>query len=415
VLMAAAMSSCALAGFTAQARLDPLREIKLPVPSSPVVPGPRERAAAIKVASDQSLLALVADSNGNWSLVHVKEWWTEDPLSEVLSVRGWAAGGANSGIGVVDLQITTDGRYAVAIAATISVDKGPSVSKPDTFITVVDLEGWRIVGSLHTANMSGADFSSAQILNESWMALQDTSAGPSFSHDDYIYKHNRLISIPDLKLGPECISKRPRRQLAAPEAPEAEPIAKQNDEACADVLKISGIESERHLDSIINERNSGPASFETYSSPPPFESSTHLRYGLHVWNGKDSIHSQLSVFDASGRKLDQKSLPHLLCEGEKVDFWKPRSCGCQIEDVSERQHALLADCRIWSGDFDGGWEKEWFSVIRTDDFSEEGSASLPRDALNDTNEAIAIRDGHTYVLTLTHGEMLRVYAFPRRP
>ena len=95
--------------------------------------------------------------------------------------------------------------------------------------------------------------------------------------------------------------------------------------------KISGIESERHLDSIINERNSGPASFETYSSPPPFESSTHLRYGLHVWNGKDSIHSQLSVFDASGRKLDQKSLPHLLCEGEKVDFWKPRSCGCQLK------------------------------------------------------------------------------------
>jgi hypothetical protein len=154
----------------------------------------------------------------------------------------------------------------------------------------------------------------------------------------------------------------------------------------------------------------GP-SYYMLSVSPPFESTSHLWYGLHFWYGEGSGHSDVGIFDADGRKLKEQSLPHLLCMGQK----ERGACGCHIEDVSEKQHVLLAYCRIHRGDFDGGWLKQWLSVIRSDDLSEVGSVSLSKDRGRNTSEAIAVADGHAYVLAVALGASVRVYTVPGRP
>lgn len=477
-LLVIALSSCVPVCASAQTELEPAYQIKLPVPSSLgkfgssfLVPGtPANEMFSIKVAPDQSLLVFNPDAHGGWPLVRVKKWWTRDPVSEVLNIPGWSAADSKySGEMYVDLQVTPDGHYAIAFAGVnwlgrsdglLFLPKGYVARKPDTLITVIDLQRWQIVGSVHTVKSENADFRGARILNDNWIALQGLDTEPPSRQYEHLYdRRNLLISIPDLKMVPGCISKRPGIPLPEPGTPAAvrrntaKTLNRQNDAACADVLKVSGVESVKNLESLIykghvlepnalflrslgikdeseldGDKNRFPTNadeknafdyydhwnfpgFHMSSISSPFESTSHLWYELHFWYGAGSGHSDLGIFDADGRKLKEQSLPYLLCQGHK----ERGACGCHIEDVSEEQHVLLAYCRIQRGDFLGALLKQWLSVIRSDDLSEVGYVSLPKDRGENTSEAIAVGDGHAYVLAVTRGETLRVYAVPSRP
>jgi hypothetical protein len=472
LLLITALSSYAPVCASAQAQLEPMHEIKLPVPSSSgkfrssfLIPGtPAKEMFSIKVGPDQSLLVFDSNANGEWLLMRVQRWWTQNAVSEVLNIPGWTAADSKySGEMYVDLQITPDGHYAVAFASAywdgpIFLRKGYVAPKPDTLITIIDLQRWQIIGSTHTAKTENADFRGARILNDNWMALQGLDTEPSSRQYEHLYdRRNLLLSIPDLKPGPGCLSKRPGIPLPEPGTPAAErrstaeTLNQQNDEACADVLKVSGIESVKSLESLIykghglepkvlllrslgikdeaeldGDKTPYPLnadvkdqhtyydhwnrpSYEMYSISSPFESTSHLWYGLHFWYGEGSGHSDLGIFDADGRELKEKSLPHLLCEGQK----ERGACGCHIEDVSEKQHVLLAYCRMQRGDFDGARLKQWLSVIRSDDLSEVGSVRLAKNSRS--SEAIAVANGHSYILAVELGAMLRVYAVPNHP
>jgi hypothetical protein len=475
LLLAAALSSCMPVCASAQTQLEPMHEIKLPVPSSSgkfggsfLIPGtPAKEMFSIQVAPDQSLLVFDPNANGEWPLVRVKNWWTQQPVNEMLNIPSWTAADSKyTGDMNVELQITPDGHYAVAFASAywdgpLFLRRGYVAPKPDTLITIIDLQRWQIVGSTHTMKTENADFRGARILNNNWMALQGLDTEPSSHQYEHLYdRRNLLLSIPDLKPGPACISKRPgTNPLPGPGAPAAarrrtaETLNRQNDEACADVLKVSEVESVKQLESLIykghgleprvlflqslgikdeteleGDKHPFPddadqknelmyydhwtwPSYHMYSISPPFQSTSQLWYGLHFWYGEGSDHSDVSIFDAGGRKLKEQSLPHLLCHGQK----ERGACGCHIEDVSEEQHVLLAYCRIQRGDFDGGFLKQWLSVIRADDLTEVASISLSKDRGRNTSEAIAVRDGHAYILAVALGAILRVYAVPIHP
>jgi hypothetical protein len=77
-----------------------------------------------------------------------------------------------------------------------------------------------------------------------------------------------------------------------------------------------------------------------------------------------------------------------------------------------RCHALLAYCRRQHGDYDGVLQRQWLSVFRSDDLSDVGFINLGNSL--GVLQAIGSGEGHTYVLTLEHGETLRVYAIPDR-
>jgi len=445
-----------------QAPLDLVNEIKLPVPPSLGSFGwetPSKEVFTIAVAPDQSLLVLDPDATGNWRLVRVKKWWTHEPVSEVLNISGWSGADKKDYLRMnVELQITPDGRYAVAFAA--AAWDGPFFFRPkhyvprqpDTIITVIDLVSWQIVKSIHTSVMEATEFRGARILNNQWIALQGFYPEPTDNPYEHLYdRGNRLISIPDLKAGSECTSKRPSA-LLEPNAPASawiEMLAKldrQNDDACADVLKVSGLGSVELLESHIykgfdvepkdlvlhgnfnsviakEEQNKSrlpiervegeqfdyydhwnQAAYEMSAIPSFFESPSHLWYVFD--------YPVLGIYNADGHTLKEQSDPHLLCNGDKHHGLNQGACNCHLEDVAEKQDTLLTYCRVQRGDFDGGFLSQWLSVTRIDDLSDVGFIDLTKDRSWGTNEALGSAEGRAYILSVALGQTLRVYAIP---
>jgi len=424
-ILLAAVIVCSTSLAAAQVQLATLREIKLPVPMFRGIwwsgPGQSHWYFSIKVAPDHSLLVFDPDKNGKWPLVRVRNWWTDKPTSEVLHVPGWSSPDAknlerlNTG-----LQITPDGQYAVTFADAVwkgspsetSVDKstpkGIVSHKPDTIITLIDLEKWQIVGSVHSASLQADEVEDRRILSNGWLAL--TWIDSEFSRKTATLAHRYgLVSLPNLRPGPAC-TKEDASGTAEEVRKNAEALSARNDAACAQVLEASGMDSMRDLASRVSSR-SGPPTMTFDASllgNSLFESSSS------VWYGVDSVHSQLSIFGADGRKQQMKAAPHLLCESQPVQgpAW---DCGCSVEGVSEVKHVLLTYCLTQHDNFFGSqsWLKQWLSVFRSDDLSEVGAIRLSSE--KETHSTIAAVGGRAYVLAVELGETLRVYAIPDRP
>ena len=127
----AVASVCALA----QTELRSTHQIRLPVSSSrgsydhfPYSGMNSREHFSMRVVPDQSLLVLDSDASGNWPLIRLRKWWTDAPATEVLSVPGWSSIDANHLNSInLDVQITPDGRYAVAFAGAYWMENPPSL------------------------------------------------------------------------------------------------------------------------------------------------------------------------------------------------------------------------------------------------------------------------------------------------
>lgn len=424
-MLLATVFVCSASLTAAQVQLATLREIKLPVPMFRGIwwsgPGQSRWYFSIKLAQDHALVAFEPNKNGKWPLVRVRNWWTNKPTSEVLNIPGWSSADAknlerlNTG-----LQITPDGHYAVTFADAVwkgspsetsldkSTPKGIVSHKPDTIITLIDLEKWQIVGSVHSASLQADEVEDRRILSNSWLALTwiDSESSRKTATLDHRYG---LVSLPNLRPGPAC-TKEGASGTTEEVRNNAEALSTRNDAACAKVLKASGIDSMRALASRVSSR-SGPPTMTFDASllgNSLFESSSS------VWYGVDSVHSELSIFDADGRTLQSKVIPHLLCASQPVQgpSW---GCSCSIEGVSEVKHVLLAYCLTTHDNFFGSqsWLKQWLSVFSSEDLSEIGFVGLSNQ--KETRSTIAAVDGRAYVLAVELGETLRVYAIPDRP
>jgi hypothetical protein len=442
-------SVCALA----QTELKPAQQIHLPVSSSrgsfnhfPYFEMDSREHFSMRVAPDQSLLVLDSDTSGKWPLVRLRKWWTDAPVSEVLSIPGWNSVDAkNIGSINVDVQISQDGRYAAAFAGAYWMEKsafllhapsGYVARKPDIIITIIDLEQWKVVSSIHTTAIADGPIRGVRVVNDKWIVL-DFSLGKSpFRHLLYRYD-SRLISVPDLHAGPGCVSDRPIQgnPSLSLRAEDAAPTAKHNDAVCQNVLRATGTSSVEALEILIYRgqdvlpetvqessdelkkteddffRGWGEFPYHLfYSENPPFESSSHRWYGLY--SSHDRHFYDLAIFDAEGRKLKTQTVPNLLCGDPSLEQ-RGSACGCRVIDASEQQHDLLAYCRTQRGDFDGMVRHEWLSLLSSDDLSGAGFISLTnKDRV--TLENIAIGDSRPYVVTLESGEILRAYAIPNR-
>ena len=451
VVMCGLPSVCAFA----QTELKPMREIHLPIPSSRGSYSPlftmdmsSKQHFSMRVAPDQSLLVLDSDTSGNWSLVRLTKWWTNTPVNEVLSVPGWNAADAKHMAQIkVDLQITPDGRYAVAFAGAVWMEKSDFIfhtpsgyipRKPDTIITVVDLSQWKIISGIHTMDLANGQFRGVRVVSDKWIVL-DFSLGNSPLRILLYSYVTKLISIPELHSGSECTSDRPFRgsPSLSLKQEDAEPAKRHNNAVCQDVLQTIGIGSVDELEIRIERgQDDQPATVQQrshdledteddffrhwgeypyyllYSENPPFESSSHQWYGLY--DSQERGFYDLEIFDAEGRKQKPQTIRSLMCGDPSLEQ-RGSACGCRVVDVPEEQHDLLAYCRTQRGDFDGMVRREWLAVLHSDDFPGAGFISLPSKYRHETLEEIARADGHSYVVTLELGEMLRVYAIPDRP
>ncbi|MGA8939548.1 MAG: hypothetical protein WB439_10320 [Acidobacteriaceae bacterium] len=417
------------------------------------------------VASDQSVLILDSDTSGQWPLIRVRRWWTDDPVQEVLKVPGWSSADAKYLDRVlVNVQVTPDGRYAIAFSEAVwkaktdflfHVPHGFVFRKPDAIVTVIDLKRWQVLKSMHTASIEEGGIEFARVVSNRWIAFDGWGA-VSISKDGDFSRLNQLLSIPDLKVGPGCMSGAFAHVGLAPPEAVVRSTQMKNDAACSEVLKAVGVSSAEAFDALLlrgggmepidmklrdvrwvedysnreshhpyNERQrlwdadgDADAHFRNWGGwpydlivgqNPPFESSTRLWYGLYGADERGLY--ELTRYDAEGKEQASQTERQLLC-GD-ASFGNPKSaCGCEVIDVSEPQRALLTYCRQQRGDFDGMVQKEWLSVFHSDDLSGVGFVALPKSG--ELLEALAVGGGGVYVVTLEHGDMLRVYAVPRR-
>ncbi len=454
--------------------IQPQREIHLPVPLSrgsynhwPIPELSAREHYAMRVAPDQSILIFDSDTNGNWPLVRTKRWWTDKPTSEVLDVPGWSAADKKYLNDIyVDVQVTPDGHYAVAFSGAAWQEKSDFLfhaprdyvaRKPDTIITVIDLQNWQIVKSIHAAGIVDGSIRDARVVSDNWMAF-DTILSSKLSKDGAYPAVDWSLSIPELDSGPKCTTQR-FFHMGRP-APDSivESVRAQNDAECRELLQITGAKStdeleartvrnsdiepkimklrdvswkedyleqeSRHPISEVErlwEADFGSTEFFRYWGEypynamdvhnPPFESSSRLWYGLYGAHDNKGLY-ELARYDARGTEEALKTEDHLLCGDSALG--NPKSaCGCRVIDVSEAQDTLLTYCRQQHGDFDGIVQRQWLSVLRSDDLSDVGLIPLSKGS--ETLQAIASGDGQAYVVTLAFGELLRVYAVPVRP
>ena len=193
VLWAATIWGCVSGCVFAQTELQPTREIHLPPSSSrgafvgfPFVNEDARHHFSMRVAPDQSALVLDSDTSGKWPLVRFRKWWTDTPVRETIDIPGWTSADAKHLDTLhVDVQITPDGRYAVAFAGADWMEKsdfifftppGYVARKPDTIITVIDLEQWKIVDSIHTTAIADGKLGGVRVVNDKWIVL-DFSLG----------------------------------------------------------------------------------------------------------------------------------------------------------------------------------------------------------------------------------------------
>jgi hypothetical protein len=446
---------CAFLPAIAQSELKQLQEIHLPVPASrgsysgfPTLDMSSRQHFSMRVAPDQSLLILDSDTSGKWSLLRLREWWAYNPLIEVLSVPGWSAGDAKHlGRIHVDLQITPDGRYAIAFAGAVWMEKsdfllfapkGYVARKPDTVITAIDLERWKIINSVHTTDMADGVLHGVRITSDNLIAL-DFALGRSPT-ERLLYRYlTKLITVPELHSGPECVSDRPFRggPSMSLDKEDAEPAKRQNGVACQDVLHATGTLSVEALEILIDRgqdvlpervqqsshdlqdteddyfRDWGSFPYYLfYYENPPFESSSHRWYGLY--GSQERNFYNLVLFDPEGHKQKTQTVRSLLCGDSNLEQ-RGSACACRVIDVSEEQDDLLAYCRTQRGDYDGMVRREWLAALHSDDFSGAGFINLSPKYHHETLAQIARGNRRGYVVTLETGDMLRVYAIPNRP
>lgn len=449
-------------GHCSEPAIAPVQQIRLPVPSSrgafdrfPNIEMSARDHYAMQVAPDQSILMFDSDTSGEWPLIRVRNWWTNTPANEVLNIPGWSAADAKymAGIGV-DVQVTPNGRYAVAFSEAVWHEKstfllhaprGYIERKPDTIITVIDLEHWQVLKTIHTVGSTDVGLTDARILNNSWLAFDGPTREPSSKDGVYRFR-DQLLSIPDLTPGPACISQRISHMGRRPPEALINSTEQENDTACRDVLRASAIDSTEAFDTIVqrgstiepkavklrdvsrygsdqrseDERLWGADDeasqffrhwgeypyYDLYAQNPPFESSGHLWYGLYP--AADPHLYDVERYDGHGRLQASTTADHLLCGDPSIT--NPKSaCGCRVIDVSEPTHALLTYCRQQRGDFAGIVQKQWLALFHSDDLTEAGFIDLPK--TSETLQAIANGDGNAYVVTLEHGDLLRIYPF----
>ena len=377
-----------------------------------------------------------------------QKWWTDTPVNETLNVPGWSAADAKHMADIkVDLHITPDGRYAVALAGARWMEKsdfifhapmGYVARKPDTIITVIDLNQWKIINSVHTSSMTEGELRGVRVLSGKWLVLDFSLGNSPLRILSYRYI-TKLITIPELHSGYECTSDRPFRgsTTVSLKNEEAEPAKKHNNEVCRSLLQVVRIGSvddmeiqiERGQDvlpDVVQQRSHDLVDTEDdffrhwgeypyyllYSENPPFESSSHRWYGLY--ESQERGFYDLEIYDAEGRKQKAQTMRHLMCGDSSLEQ-RGSACGCRAIDVSEEQHDLLSYCRTQHGDFDGMLRREWLAILHTDDLSGAGFINLSSKYHHETLEEIAIGDNHPYVATLEFGETLRVYAIPDQP
>ena len=459
-----AFSMLTFIGFAkAQAPIAPIHQIKLPIPEShgrfesgwPALGEPNSYWSTMKLLPDQRLLVMNPNASGEWSLTRVGNWWTDSPTIDSLIVRGWTAANTRRGAITCGLLITDDGSYAVLLGSVDKVKDAdhmpfqPQVKVDgwaDTLIVLIDLRHWQVARTFHTATLGNFRFHRAQIVGGHWIALNgnDHTAYP----DKYAHvfgEVNQLISIPDLAVGPFCVStgseilttslgQRTREEMQ---------LAFLNRQKCAALLQAANLGSINRLESLLHlgespvpeafdlperyirystgggptdQRNFNhravlgreilmtPEADNFYSDSDNAPRESELGYWYQTRHAARSRTKTIVRYDADGKLLAERETSITSLAG--CDRY---GCSCRVEAAREDAGTVMVFCHAYTvGLFDEWHEKKfWVAVFHTSDLSEAARIPLPN--VRKSMQTLATANGQSYVLALEEGRILRVY------
>lgn len=356
-----------------------------------------------KLTADNRLLIYEANTNGEWPLLRISDWWKKQSSTTELKTIGWSSReGKDLQTLDANLQVSSGGTYAVTFAAASwHRPLGDSAPNHETIMTVVDLAQWKVSASIRAAEL-GFDSLYAERVLDNQILLEGHRRGTPSSIEQYL-----LVSLVDLRPDSNCSVELPEATQQESGADIQKPIVGQDGD-CSQILRASGTTSLEDVNKLI-QTGAGSAPGEL-SHLSRLEDSTLLHGGDGDWYSLDSAHSELAIWTPQGAQKIHRQSGTLLCENQKVigPAW---ICGCSI--VGESNGRLLTYCLTEHDNFWGSqvWLKQWLSVFDSTDLSEIGFITMSH-RNEQTEEAIATIEGHTYVATVALGEKLTVYEIP---
>ncbi len=171
---------------------------------------PRDRhiVFAMAVMPNQDVISFIADKEGKWRLSRVHDWLEKEPHEDRTTVPGLVYGDREQWTTswIPELLVTPDGRFVICIAsAWRSEGRGQ-----DEFISVVDLNLFQVVASIHTPVMPGlsGDYRTHHLDGRGNLVVQSYVPFPRHPGDDISAGGSHvklaLLSLPGLNVADGC-------------------------------------------------------------------------------------------------------------------------------------------------------------------------------------------------------------------
>lgn len=193
---------------------------------------------AMTLGPDHTVYTLIPRRDGNWVLSEVQNWWQDKPHEIGILVPGFSQHDAFSDLRQMDLAVTPDNKYLVAITTGGMRVANDDPYPTDMMVEVTRLDSFEMLTADHMRSLgmrgtlrAGMD-RSGQLLVRSEMA-GSADAGP--------YVTWFAVSIPDVKGRLLC------SYQASSDAKDAQPM----EQACAEAARTGGFASAAELNSAI--------------------------------------------------------------------------------------------------------------------------------------------------------------------
>jgi len=157
---------------------------------------------AMLVGPDNTLYTLITRKDGNWVLSRVRGWWMDHPDEVGILVEGFSAHDPIASVGQMDLALTPDGKYIVALLSAPLRVANDDPYPMEMLVDVVRLDTFQSTDTEHMRSLGirgnlRAEFDRAgHLLVDSSIAPTDASAAP--------YVTWFQIAVPGLKAQLMC-------------------------------------------------------------------------------------------------------------------------------------------------------------------------------------------------------------------
>jgi hypothetical protein len=242
----------ALAALAAGAQARKIHEYRLHEPED------RGSPFAMTVGPDHTLYTLVPRHDGNWVLSEVQGWWLDHPDEHGILVEGFSSRDPVAAPGQMDLAVTPDGKFLVAVLSASMRVAADDPYPVDMIVEVTRLDHFEVMNTEHLrglgirGNLQAALDRTGHLLVSSSVPAADENGAQA----PYVTWFR--LTPPELKADLLCSYQAPA------DAKNAQPI----EDACSGPARTEGYASAAEILALFPQK-SAPGSPSAPPPPPP--------------------------------------------------------------------------------------------------------------------------------------------------